>query len=113
MAEDFDHFDGLVGDSWLRMIEPLTSTLPYKTLPGNHENWDNCSKKRFIKPYNEADQGTGYFYSFSLGRAHYVMINTELYLDGGLHNKALTQTNWLRKDLEPTAIEKNDLGSLS
>ena len=110
LAYDLDSFDGLVGDSWLRMIEPLTSTLPYMTLPGNHENWNNCShyKNRFIMPYNEANQGTGYFYSFNLGRAHYVMINTELYLDGDLHNEARTQTNWLREDLEAANIHRKE-----
>ena len=110
LAYDLDSFDGLVGDSWLRMIEPLTSTLPYMTLPGNHENWNNCShyKNRFIMPKNNANQGTGYFYSFNLGRAHYIMLNTELYLDGDLHNEAQTQTNWLRKDLKEAQDKRKE-----
>jgi hypothetical protein len=109
-AYDLDGLDGLVGDSWLKMVEPLTSKLPFMTLPGNHENFQNSShyKNRFIMPYNEANEGSGYFYSFNLGRAHYVMINTEIYLDGKFYNEAKTQTNWLRKDLKKASKQRKD-----
>lgn len=107
-AYDLDEFDGLVGDSWLNMIQPVSSKLPYMTLPGNHENFQNSShyKNRFIMPYNEANQGTGFFYSFNMGRTHYVMIDTEIYLDDDSYAECMTQTNWLRKDLKRANEER-------
>lgn len=110
MAYDLDELDGLVGDSWLNMVEPISARLPYMTLPGNHENFQNSShyKNRFIMPYNDANQGSGYFYSFNMGRAHYVMINTEIYLDNQFYAECMTQTNWLEQDLKQANKERKE-----
>ena len=107
-AYDLDEFDGLVGDSWLNMIQPVSAKLPYMALPGNHENFHNSShyKNRFIMPYNEANQGTGFFYSFNMGRTHYVMIDTEIYLDDDSYAECMTQTNWLKQDLKRANEER-------
>lgn len=36
-AYDMDSEDALVGDQFMRQIEPLAAYLPYMVCPGNHE----------------------------------------------------------------------------
>jgi acid phosphatase type 7 len=92
--------NGLNGDVFLNMIMPVTSTLPYMVLPGNHEKASNFSQyvNRFYMPVTSANQGTSFFYSFNLGAAHYVMINTEAYFYLSTTSQKI-QMNWLVADL--------------
>lgn len=101
MAYDLHDEEGEVGDRWLNIIEPTSAYYAYMTLPGNHEGHDNFThyKSRFVMPLNDANQGTGYFYSFDLGPAHFVMFNTEAYWDDD-NITITTQLNWLLDDLE-------------
>ena len=50
-------------------------------------------------PINDANEGTSKFYSFNLGPAHYIVLDTDIYLHEEYAEAALTQTNWLRQDL--------------
>lgn len=79
MAYDLNDDNGSKGDTFLNEIQPLTSRYPYMVAPGNHESFRNFThyKNRFAMPRNGANEGTGYFYSFDMGRAHFVVINTE------------------------------------
>jgi hypothetical protein len=101
---------GETGDLYFRMLEPLISNYPYMTLPGNHEDFLNYThyKERFIMPLNDYNQGTGYFYSFNVGRAHIVMMNTEIYLEDDMEGPKQNQLNWLLEDLKK-ANEERDL----
>jgi acid phosphatase type 7 len=100
-AYDLPDRNGLVGDIWLNMAQPVAANYPYMTLPGNHEEANNFThyKERFYMPVNEANQGTGYFYSFDMGPAHIVMMNTECYWYYS-NITQVTQMNWLLDDLE-------------
>ncbi|OMJ96204.1 hypothetical protein SteCoe_162 [Stentor coeruleus] len=102
LAYDLPDLEGMVGDSWLNMIQPIAARIPYMVSPGNHEYINNCShfKNRFKMPINEANQGTGYFFSFDLGRAHFIMINTEIIVDDKMASEIYTEVNWLKKDLK-------------
>jgi hypothetical protein len=53
-------------------------------IPGNHEDFRNFThyKSRFNLPVNDANEGTGMFYSFDMGYAHFSMIDSEC-----LHDK--------------------------
>lgn len=108
LAYDLNDNEGQVGDQWLNMIEPIASAYPYMTLPGNHEVPNNFTHyiNRFSMPLNSANQGTGFFYSFDLGPAHIVMINTEGYF---YYNNitGLTQYNWLVEDLNQANLYRN------
>ena len=101
-AYDLDDLEGMVGDAWFNMIQPVAANIPYMGIPGNHELAKNGTqfKNRFKLPVNEANQGTGYFFSIKLGRAHYVLIDTEHYLDKDFADMATTQFNWLKNDLK-------------
>lgn len=37
IAYNLDSYDGEVGDEFLRMIQPIASSIPYMTVVGNHE----------------------------------------------------------------------------
>lgn len=99
---------GEIGDTFFRMIEPLISNCPYMTLPGNHEDFKNYThyKERFTMPNNGHNQGTGYFYSFNIGRAHIIMMNTEVYLSSDMKDQVLTQYNWLIDDLQKANAQR-------
>jgi hypothetical protein len=100
---------GEVGDTYLRMVEPVVSRTAYMTIPGNHEDHDNAThyKTRFQMPNNGDNEGTGYFYSFNLGPAHIVLFNTETVLDSKQANETLTQMNWLKEDLAQANKERD------
>ena len=103
--------NGLIGDMYLRMIEPIVSEIPYMVGPGNHENFNNLTQfvDRFAMPVNEANQGTSTFYSFNLGTAHYVVFNTEWLLSSDPANEGAIQTqiNWLKEDLAQANLERD------
>lgn len=100
-AYDLHSLDGRVGDKWLNLVEPIAASFAYMTLPGNHEGHQNFThyKTRFNMPLNEANNGTSYFYSFDMGPAHFVMMNTEVYFSSS-NVTAITQMNWLLDDLK-------------
>lgn len=109
LAYDLDDNFGEVGDDFLRMIEPVAAKLPYMTVPGNHEKYHNFThyKHRFRMPVNEANQGTGYFYSFDLGPVHFVLFNTELFLVKKYHQAFINQWNWLVADLKIASLNRD------
>ncbi|OMJ86406.1 hypothetical protein SteCoe_12060 [Stentor coeruleus] len=102
IAYDLDSNNGEVGDEFLRMIQPIAARFPYMTLPGNHEYFKNMTHytNRFKMPRNNDNQGTGLFYSFNLGYAHFILINTEVYFRPKQLFGINTQDNWLVKDLK-------------
>jgi acid phosphatase type 7 len=100
IAYDLHDSDGRTGDTWLNMVQSIASSYAYMTLPGNHEDFDNSThyKNRFNMPINEANDGTGYFFSFDIGPAHFILFDTELYVLGQTVS-IQTQLNWLVADL--------------
>jgi len=95
-ADDFflrpnDTYEGS-WDMWLDEMEPITSTLPYMSLPGNHEvtctevtpflcppNQQNFTayRKRFRMPSKESGGVENLWYSYDYGSVHFVQIDTE------------------------------------
>lgn len=108
-AYELDDNWGETGDMYFRMLEPLISNFPYMTLPGNHEDFMNYThyKERFTMPINTANQGSGYFYSFDIGRAHIIMMNTEVYLSTDMQEQKANQLNWLIEDLGKANNERD------
>lgn len=107
-AYDLHDENGAVGDEWLRIVEPISANYAYMTLPGNHEGHNNFThyKERFTMPYNEANNGTSLFYSFDMGPAHFIMMDTEVYFDNSDASN-LTQLNWLLQDLDQANHNRN------
>jgi 3',5'-cyclic AMP phosphodiesterase CpdA len=102
MAYDLPDNLGRTGDVFGRMAEPIAANYPYMTIPGNHENYNNATayKARYNMPRTFENQGTDTFFSFSLGRASYIMFDTETFTGLTDEGAKTTQINWLREQLE-------------
>ncbi|KAH9644719.1 hypothetical protein HF086_003824, partial [Spodoptera exigua] len=105
-AYDMDSHNALVGDEFMRQIQPVAAVVPYMTCPGNHEEKYNFSNyaARFTMPGPDSSL----FYSFDLGPVHFVSISTEVYyyLHYGI-KLICAQYNWLKKDLEKANLPEN------
>jgi acid phosphatase type 7 len=108
IAYDLQDANGLNGDLFLNMIQPVASSMAYMVLPGNHERSSNYSqyRNRFYMPTNTANQGTGLFYSFNIGPAHFVTLNTDAYFYMDAKSQQ-TQLNWLISDLQTANLNRN------
>ncbi|OMJ65092.1 hypothetical protein SteCoe_39357 [Stentor coeruleus] len=110
-AYDLPTNEGRVGDDWLNMIQPIAARIPYMGLPGNHEIFNNMSHyiNRFRLPATKDNQGTNLFYSFNLGPAHFVLINSEAYFYESLYPSIETHDNWLIKDLKQANLNRENI----
>jgi len=82
------------------MVEKIAGSFAYMTLPGNHESANNFTHyiNRFNMPFNKASQNTSWYYSFDLGPAHFVMLDTEVYFYNS--NETIEfQKSWFLDDL--------------
>lgn len=110
IAYNLDSDFGRGGDFFLRMIQPVAARYPYLTIPGNHEHSQNMThyRQRFKMPDNEANEGTGYFYSWDQGPAHFILFNTEVILSSSHQDSNMTQWNWLLEDLAKAASNRQE-----
>ena len=108
MAYNIFDENGKRGDRFGREKEFIAANYPYMTLPGNHEDHWNFTayRHRYLMPENYANNKTSQFYSFNLGKAHYVMMDTELYMHHW-PDQQLTQMNWLKADLAQANTERD------
>lgn len=88
-------------DMWQRMVEPLTSTVPFMVIEGNHEKEPQINnqsfvayKARFAVPQAESNSGTSMYYSFNAGGIHFLMLGA--YID---FKNTSEQYRWLSEDL--------------
>merc|ERR1711998_225367 len=91
-AYDFDNFDGVMGDQFMRNIEQLATKVPYMVSHGNHEDRDTALAhfvERFRHMPSNAEPPTfntingettnTMYFSWDFGLVHYVSISTELW----------------------------------
>jgi len=100
-AYDLDTDVGLIGDAFMKQIEPIAAYIPYMTLPGNHEKKFNFSqyRNRFQMP-GEFDS---MMYSMKLGPARIIMFNSEVFYKNEYPDnyKAMyEQYHWLEAQLQ-------------
>ncbi|KAF6211415.1 hypothetical protein GE061_011927 [Apolygus lucorum] len=105
-AYDMKDRNGAKGDEFMRMIQPIASQIPYMVCPGNHERHYNFShfKERFSMPGTKENL----YYSFNLGPAHFISIDTEFYfyLEYGAM-QILHMYEWLENDLKEANLPEN------
>lgn len=97
-AYDMDSEESLVGDQYMRQIEPLAAYVPYMVCAGNHEEKYNFSnyRARFSMPGSTENL----MYSFNLGPVHFIGFTTEAYYFLKYGIKILVkQYEWLEQDL--------------
>ncbi|PNF29564.1 Acid phosphatase type 7 [Cryptotermes secundus] len=105
-AYDMDSENGLIGDEFMKQIQPISAYVPYMTCPGNHEEAYNFSNYR--ARFNMPGNSEGLWYSFNMGPVHFISVSTEVYyfLEYGL--KLVTkQYAWLEQDLQEATSPEN------
>uniref|UniRef100_A0A0N4ZIJ6 Purple acid phosphatase n=1 Tax=Parastrongyloides trichosuri TaxID=131310 RepID=A0A0N4ZIJ6_PARTI len=73
--------DGLVGDDFMRQIEPIAAYVPYMVIDGNHEF--DCYgfshyNLRFVMP-TDGDNEEDHYYSFNVGPISFIGLSSEIY----------------------------------
>ncbi|OEU09230.1 Metallo-dependent phosphatase, partial [Fragilariopsis cylindrus CCMP1102] len=101
IAGDLSYADGdpTRWDSWLELAEPLLRSVPFASVPGNHEiECDQVTHDVFVpyesffrNPNRRYDYGNAY-YSYRHGLVHTIMLNSYTsILDGSLQRTWLTE----------------------
>ncbi|XP_015794313.1 acid phosphatase type 7 [Tetranychus urticae] len=102
IAYDLYSSHGIIGDEFMQAIEPMTSSVPYMVVPGNHEylpiigDSGVAYKYRYKMPGESNDM-----YTFTVGPILFITISTEFYyyLEGGGAKKVAEQRDWLENVL--------------
>ncbi|KAB0791705.1 hypothetical protein PPYR_03505 [Photinus pyralis] len=105
-AYDMNSHNGVVGDKFMKLIEPIAAYVPYMTCVGNHEERYNFShyKMRFNMPGDTENL----MFSFNMGPLHIISISTEVYYFLNYGIKSLVfQYEWLENDLREATDPKN------
>lgn len=85
---DLNSLNGLMGDRFMSSIQDIAAQVPYMTVPGNHESNTNFThyKNLFKTPGHEL------YYSFDLGYAHFVMMDSEAFV-GRFHTELMLKNH--------------------
>lgn len=117
IAYDLHSEGGRLGDRFMRHLEPLAASLPYQVCPGNHEaplnfsHYDGRFSMLSQSPHQESSKSkqtddplesiNNHYYSFNLGRAHFIAYSTEFhFFKDFASSRLLRQLQWLEDDLE-------------
>ena len=95
-AYDLNTNMGEYGDTFLNSLEPIASQIPYMVSQGNHEN--DLVLPHYINRFQMPGNASNLWYSFNLGKAHFVAFNTELVYEG-LNQTQELQMQFLKNDL--------------
>ncbi|CAE8633700.1 unnamed protein product, partial [Polarella glacialis] len=98
LAGNLSDQEGLRGEQFLEMIQPLASRVPYMTLAGDRDKLAFYS--RFFRM---PSSGNDPWYAFSLGPARFIMLWTESLANLGADfqdTQAKRQLAWLERELE-------------
>jgi hypothetical protein len=88
LGYNLDSYSGKMGDDFFNSIQDLVSEFPYMTIPGNHESNLNFTHYRGVT--RTPMRSNGFFYSFDLGAAHFVMMDSEAFV-GRFHTDLMLE----------------------
>jgi hypothetical protein len=97
IAYDLNTQMGEYGDIFLRSLEPIASQLPYMVSQGNHES--GLVLPHYINRFQMPGNVSNLWYSFNVGRAHFIAFNTEPVFDD-LNETQELQMEFLKNDLQ-------------
>ncbi|CEF69793.1 Iron/zinc purple acid phosphatase-like protein [Strongyloides ratti] len=106
--------DGLIGDDFMRQIEPIAAYVPYMVIDGNHEF--DCYgfshyEKRFAMPI-EANKTSDldHYYSFTIGPINFIALSSEIYGFYAVYgpDPIKRQGKWLKNELERIKKDKEN-----
>ncbi|XP_075261962.1 acid phosphatase type 7-like isoform X2 [Convolutriloba macropyga] len=97
LAYDMYERNGIQGDLFMNLVQPIATKVPYNVAVGNHEEYDNFTEyvNRFTSPPPSV-----FYHSFDVGPIHFVMFSSEFYFyDNYGIGQLQAQYNWLVEDL--------------
>ncbi|XP_067684818.1 acid phosphatase type 7-like [Haliotis asinina] len=101
IANDLHRGGGMVGDKYLKRIQKMAAQVPYMTCPGDQEEFQHYVHYRYRFSMPGSSWPMSYeklWYSYNLGSAHFIVINTEV-LCAENHELKEAQLSWLKNDL--------------
>ncbi|XP_059142402.1 acid phosphatase type 7-like, partial [Physella acuta] len=108
-AYDLHHQNGLVGDYFMELIEPVAAFIPYMTCPGNHESERESFehyRHRFSMPGSDWPTPVHkMWYSIDIGPVHFVSYSSEVFFASSGRNAEL-QKRWLVNNLRGVNRER-------
>lgn len=108
IAYDLNRGQGQIGDKFLRQIEKVAARMPYMTVPGDHERYDEFLhyRYRFSMPNLPWPMpADNLWYSIDIGPIHFVLYSTEVFFyDESNIDKMLL---WLKTDLDKANTQRS------
>lgn len=94
-------------NAWLGAVEPLAEKIPFAPVMGNHEcydkNWDCRIPEAYLRQFavpKASEEFDRWFYSFDVGCAHFVVLNTQWNeTDEFKPGLLAAELNWLYDDI--------------
>ena len=107
IAYNLDSLQPSCSRTYFQDMESLISRIPYMVLPGNHEKFVNYTQyiADFRMPVTADNEGSNFFYSFNLGRGHFVALSNEHVYDSSDWEQK-KHIAWLRKDLQTANLHR-------
>ena len=105
MAFDLQDNDYNKSDVFLKSLESFASFIPFMTTPGIREKNNNFEYYRSLFRM-VSDSKNGDFYSYNVGKVHFIQINMALFFNADSKNQTLL-TGWLENDLAAASIREN------
>ena len=100
IAYDLCTNDNTNGDTFMQEIQSTATSIPYMTMPGNHEYTDTFAN--YIARFNYAGDTQNFWYTFTSGYARFVVFTTEFWFSEYTHLLD-PQLTWLTEVLTRTA----------
>ncbi|XP_071490513.1 acid phosphatase type 7-like [Diadema antillarum] len=106
-AYDLHDEGGKVGDDFMNRIQSVAAELPYMTCVGNHEIPHDFAhyRYRFSMPGHSWPTRSRMWYSFDMGKVHFVAYSTEVYFIDNPY-RIIEQMEWLQADLQKANGER-------
>ncbi|KJE95760.1 hypothetical protein CAOG_06175 [Capsaspora owczarzaki ATCC 30864] len=108
-AYNMQDADGVVGDTFMNLIQPIAARVPYMVCVGNHEN-DGRNFSQYQARFNgisryTATTKTNLYYSFNVNYVHFVAFSTEMYYN--TNQTIAEQYAWLEADLAQAVANRD------
>lgn len=103
LAYNLEDDDGNRGDEFMKQMQPVASRVPFLTIPGNHEKFENFShyNARYSMWDTDTQQFNNFFWTQQIGPIHVIGITTEFYFFTQYGTiQIANQYTWLEKQLE-------------
>merc|ERR1712226_1314823 len=104
-AYDMNEKQGVQGDIFMNMIQPIATKVPFMPTVGNHDSYHNFTeyKGRFTTASPSV-----FYYSLNVAPIHFIMFSSEFYFyDKYGTGQLQAQYNWLVEDLSKANLPEN------